>query len=106
MQALGPFGLAVGTVDEIQKGQKKQSVVRVQVLGGGTGLAEWLGKHPELEDIHVDGERVAFSHEAGLESEAQLLKEMVQAGFRVAQFGSQPKSLEDVFMQVTEGVVQ
>ena len=98
--------LAVGTVDEIQKGQKKQSVVRVQVLGGGTGLAEWLGKHPELEDIHVDGERVAFSHEAGLESEAQLLKEMVQAGFRVAQFGSQPKSLEDVFMQVTEGVVQ
>ena len=59
-----------------------------------------------MEDIHVDGERVAFSHEAVLESEAQLLREMVQAGFRVAQFGSQPKSLEDVFMQVIDGVVQ
>jgi hypothetical protein len=31
---------------------------------------------------------------------------MVIAGFEVAEFRSHQKSLEDVFMQVTQGVVQ
>ena len=35
-----------------------------------------------------------------------LLYDMVQAGFRVVAFGSQPRSLEEVFMQVTKGKVQ
>jgi hypothetical protein len=30
----------------------------------------------------------------------------VLAGFRVVEFGSQQKSLEDVFMHVTRGLVQ
>jgi hypothetical protein len=31
---------------------------------------------------------------------------MVDAGFRVAAFGSRRQSLEDVFLQVTEGLIQ
>jgi hypothetical protein len=31
---------------------------------------------------------------------------MIEAGFPVVAFGTRRKSLEDVFMQVTEGLVQ
>ena len=35
-----------------------------------------------------------------------MLRDLVLAGFRVVAFGSHANSLEDVFMQVTEGLVQ
>ena len=45
-------------------------------------------------------------HSRDREAEADLLRDAIQAGFRIAAFGSQRQSLEDVFMQVTEGLVQ
>jgi hypothetical protein len=35
-----------------------------------------------------------------------LLREIVEAGFPVVEFGAKHKSLEDVFLHVTEGRVQ
>ena len=46
------------------------------------------------------------SPRADTEGEADLLRDMIQAGFRVVQFRSQLESLEDVFLQVTKGHVQ
>ena len=47
-----------------------------------------------------------FHHAGTQEAEAELLREMIEAGFRVTAFGSQQQTLEDVFMQVTRGLVQ
>ncbi len=101
--------LAVGTVHEIQhghSGKQRQSWVRVRVLGGGQALANWASERGDVQEILVDGENVSFAHTGDVESEADLLRGMVQANFRVASFASQTKSLEEVFMQVTEGLVQ
>ena len=38
--------------------------------------------------------------------EADTLKDMIDAGFRVASFSGKPKSLEDVFLQITRGRIQ
>lgn len=98
--------LAVGTVDEIERGSHTSRLVVVRVLGGGVPLAAWLSRRDEIVEPRADGEKVTFSHLGEREAEADLLKEMVDAGFRVVEFGSRSKSLEDVFMQVTEGKVQ
>lgn len=99
--------LAVGSVHDIQhSGQQRRSTVRVRVLGGAEGVANWLSTRDDVEEIQIDGEYAYFSHEGEEQSEADLLKELINAGFRVAAFGSQKKSLEEVFMQVTEGLVQ
>jgi ABC-2 type transport system ATP-binding protein len=99
--------LAVGSVEEIQKGQLRQRrSVKARVLGGAEGLAHWLTGRDDSHEPKVDGEYVLFSHDGDVDSEAELLREIVQQGFRVAQFGSREQSLEDVFMQVTEGLVQ
>ncbi len=98
--------LAVGTVEEIQREQQPHREVKVRVLGGAAGVGEWLSTHLGVNQITHSGEELKFAHQGDRESEALLLKEMIQAGFRVAEFASHSQSLEDVFMAVTKGVVQ
>jgi ABC-2 type transport system ATP-binding protein len=98
--------LAVGSVEQIQKGQQRQSWVRVRILGGAASLGQWLAARGDVHEMQIDGEQAVFAHDGDEQSEADLLRDMVQAGFRVAAFGSRQKSLEDVFMQVTAGLVQ
>lgn len=98
--------LATGTVEEIQKGHTQLSEVKLRVLGGATALQNWLAERDDVQDILVDGELVRFTHEGGREEQADFLKEMILADFRIAEFGSHEKSLEDVFLHVTQGVVQ
>lgn len=98
--------LAVGSVDEIQQAKQPQRSVHVEVLGPSDGLAEWLAARSDVHQVHVDKQTITFVHDGDQQSEVDMLREIVLAGFRVAAFGSRAKTLEDVFMQVTEGLVQ
>jgi len=98
--------LATGSVEDIQRGRTPHSEVRVQVLGGATALQQWLSGRSDVDHVSVDGDWLRFSHAGGRAEQADFLKEMILAGFRIAEFASQQQSLEDVFMHVTRGVVQ
>lgn len=99
--------LAVGSVAEIQRrGQTRHAQVRLRVLGGAEGLATWLATRGDVHEVKIDGEIATFAHDGDEQSEADLLREMIVAGFRVVSFGTHQQSLEDVFMQVTAGLVQ
>jgi len=97
--------LAVGAVDEIHLTHQSERLVQVTILGGAAGLGAWLEQR-SMRGIETDGDVVRFRHDGSADDEAELLREMVLAGFRVVAFGSQSKTLEEVFMQVTEGLVQ
>jgi ABC-2 type transport system ATP-binding protein len=98
--------LAVGSVAEIQRQQMPHRSVNVHVLGSAGPLALWLGQRSDVNEIKLDGEQVRFTHAGEQSSEVALLREMVLAGFAIAEFGSHSQSLEDVFMAVTRGAVQ
>lgn len=98
--------LAVGAVEDIQKGQTMHREVKVRVLVGADSLGNWLSQKSETSKIRVDGDMIWFSHEGERHNEVALLREIVLAGFEIAEFGSQVKTLEEVFMHVTRGVVQ
>jgi ABC-2 type transport system ATP-binding protein len=98
--------LATGTVEEMHRGQQQQREVKLRILGGPDGLLNWLNERQDIEQILVDGDLVRFAHTGDRESEASLLREMIMAGFPIAEFGSHSRTLEDVFMQVTAGKVQ
>jgi ABC-2 type transport system ATP-binding protein len=98
--------LAVGSVAEISAGVQTRATVRVRVLRDAERLQNWLAQRPDIADVHFDAELATFTHAGDLESEAALLRELIQAGFAVVEFGAQHKSLEDVFLHVTEGRVQ
>jgi len=103
--------LVRGTVDEIQKqGRAPHNTVDVRVIAPptdpGPRLVRWLAKQPGVSEPRVEGELVTFQHVGDREAEADLLRAMIKFGFRVAAFASREQTLEDVFMQVTEGLVQ
>ncbi|MEW4561738.1 ABC transporter ATP-binding protein [Bremerella sp. JC770] len=98
--------LATGSVADIQRGQLTQSRVRVRVLENTEGLAQWLAEKEDYSEIVTDGQLLHFSHVGERAEEAVLLKEMIEAGFQVAEFGARHSTLEDVFLNVTKGRVQ
>jgi ABC-2 type transport system ATP-binding protein len=54
----------------------------------------------------LEEDLAVFNYAGDRESEAALLRAIVEAGFPVVEFGAKHKSLEDVFLHVTEGRVQ
>jgi len=98
--------LAVGTVDEISAKSQAKSQVRLRTLGDSQPLVQWLSKRDEMEDVLLELGFVAFTHQGGQAEQAILLREIIGAGFDIVEFASKTKSLEDVFLHVTEGRVQ
>ncbi len=100
--------LAVGSVAEIQRRgqQKQQSLVRLRLLGGLDRAAGWLAARPDVHELKLNGDTATFAHDGDDVAQADLLRDMIGAGFRVVAFGSHQQSLEDVFLQVTAGLVQ
>ncbi len=98
--------LATGSVEEIHRTRQARRTVHLRVLGGAEQVQAWLATRSDVHDPHVDGETARFLHDGDQEVEAEMLRQLVTAGVRVVAFGSRATSLEDVFMQVTEGLVQ
>ncbi|MGE0761200.1 MAG: ATP-binding cassette domain-containing protein [Pirellulaceae bacterium] len=102
--------IAVGTVDEIQRGHvhhsDEQTEIKVRLLGSVDNLVGWLQQRTDVENIRVDGDWLRLALDGGRVEQAALLREMIVAGFEVAEFGGHTKSLEEVFMHVTRGAVQ
>jgi ABC-2 type transport system ATP-binding protein len=98
--------LAVGSVEEISARTRDHGTVRLRVLHDAERLANWLATRNDVADLRSDGELLAFSHVGDRDSEAALLRAIVEAGFPVVEFGARHDSLEDVFLDVTEGRVQ
>src|SRR5688500_17726448 len=98
--------LAVGTVEEISAQTHTRSEVRLRVLKDAETLINYLRVRDDVSDIAARNGQVMLTHEGGPEEQAALLRQIVDAGFPVVEFASKTKSLEDVFMHVTEGRVQ
>ena len=98
--------LAVGSVDEISAQVAQQCLVTMRVLGDPSLAARWLEDHEQIDQLAVNGARLQFQHAGDEAAQAALLGDLVRAGVEVVEFGAKSVSLEDVFLQVTEGRVQ
>jgi ABC-2 type transport system ATP-binding protein len=98
--------LAVGSVKEISAGAHTQTMVHVRVLEGADRLRNWLAARDDISEVRTDDTLAVFNYAGDRASEADLLRAMVVAGLPIVEFGAKHKSLEDVFLHVTEGRVQ
>ena len=101
--------LATGTVDEIQNHAGRDQVVRdvvVRILTRSESVATYLDQQQSVLGVRIDGELVHFVHGGNRNDEAAMLRQLIHEGFDIAEFRSQQMSLEDVFMEVTKGIVQ
>jgi ABC-2 type transport system ATP-binding protein len=98
--------LVNGTVDEIRNKLVPNREVKIRVLGETSPVENWLAEQPGISQVRVEGDSLRFAHNGPREDEVEMLRAMVLAGLRIAEFGSHITSLEEVFMRVTKGEVQ
>jgi ABC-2 type transport system ATP-binding protein len=98
--------LATGSVEEMQQQQVKQRELRIRILDRAKEAAAAIETRPEISTLVVDGDLLRFEFTGEMELQAELIGFLVEKGFLVAECTSHKKSLEDVFLQVTEGLVQ
>lgn len=107
--------VAVGTVAEISSRVEEEVSVRLRVLASDgapseAAAARWLVDREHVDRVAETKDGITFTlsvepnHRDG--ELAKLLAELVASGFRVTEFSSRGKSLEDVFLHVTNGRVQ
>jgi ABC-2 type transport system ATP-binding protein len=97
---------ACGTVNEISAMIEAVSRVRLRMIGDKKLLLDWLKQRDDVSDVAVEAGIVMLTHDGDEANQAKLLRELIQAGFDILEFSSKQKSLEDVFLHVTEGRVQ
>jgi ABC-2 type transport system ATP-binding protein len=98
--------LATGTVEEIQREQAQHRELTIRILERSGEAAKQLETREGIGTPIVDGELIRFEFHGDTKAQAALVSWMVGQGFDVAEIRSHKKSLEDVFLQVTEGKVQ
>ncbi|TWU36690.1 putative ABC transporter ATP-binding protein YbhF [Novipirellula aureliae] len=98
--------LATGSVEQIQRERAKHRELVVRLLDRAEEAAADLTARDAIGGLHRDGCRLRFEFEGDDVAQTELVAWMVGKGYRVAEVISHKKSLEDVFMQVTEGLVQ
>ncbi|KAA1262037.1 putative ABC transporter ATP-binding protein YbhF [Rubripirellula obstinata] len=102
--------LATGSVEEIERQQAHTRELVIRILANEdhseVSVADVLRNRPEVDNLVVDGELIRFAFAGDVQDQAALVAMLVNQGFQVAEVTSRKKSLEDVFLHVTEGLVQ
>ena len=106
--------LAEGTVEQILRGQsfehhaagEAKVPVQINFLGDMGPVISYLCEHHQLKVRSLDSQSLEFEWADQPEQQAQILRELVTAGFQVTRFAPRPRSLEEAFLKVTKGNVQ
>jgi ABC-2 type transport system ATP-binding protein len=103
--------VAYGDMAEMKKQLRAHRLIQVQVASDITALQEFLLRADSVTSI-TDGREadmpanaVRFDFSGDDETLSRLLAEMIAAGIAVYSFSEETGDLEDVFMQVTKGII-
>ncbi|WP_372894255.1 ABC transporter ATP-binding protein [Stieleria sp.] len=101
--------LATGSVEQIQSETQNQSELTLRILNRHDEITESLSRledHIAIDNVILDGQFVRFGFSGKPDDQAAIVTHFVTQGFQVAEVTAHKKSLEDLFLQVTEGLVQ
>ncbi|NLK52829.1 MAG: ABC transporter ATP-binding protein [Syntrophomonadaceae bacterium] len=97
-----------GPVEEITRVSQGSRYLKVEVIERAQELVAFLNSQPAVSGVRVEGLSVKFFHLGDPVQQAQLLQNLVTAGWPVLEFGEVRRNLEEAFMAVTgeEGGVE
>ena len=98
--------LATGTVPEILAGMRPRRTLSMRVAGASDGIERFLLEQPGVVNVHEAGGRMRFEFEGDDEAQAALLGRLIGGGFRVLEFTAHGTGLEELFIEITQGLVQ
>ena len=95
-----------GTVEDILRQLRPHSRVFVRSVGDLGELEKELLVIPGISGVHPERSGLAFDFEGDQAALSAVLVRLVQAGHGIVEFAPEVVDLEDVFLTLTEGVVQ
>ena len=110
--------LAHGTIEEIENQQQQMTgskaartlmtrIFSTDDLDGQTDrLEKWLLEQPHITQVQSAAGQVTFDLEGNDEGQQALLKRLLDEGFPVIEFHGKSQTLEDAFMNITQGITQ
>lgn len=98
--------LATGTVDEIRQTLKPSSDIVVRVAGAVDDAMKLLSELDAVQDLRSENGTIHFAIHGGESEQVQVLRGLCDARIDVLEYARRGESLEDVFLQVTQGRVQ
>jgi ABC-2 type transport system ATP-binding protein len=98
--------LATGSIEDIQRQQENTREILIRIIERTDEAVTWLETRERISKVARDGDRVRMEFDGDVRDQAHLIAALTGEGFLVAEVTSHKKSLEDVFLQVTKGLVQ
>ncbi|MCB9009371.1 MAG: ABC transporter ATP-binding protein [Ardenticatenaceae bacterium] len=103
--------VAYGDMAEMKRQLRAHRLMQLRVLGDLTPVQEFLLRHEAVESIttaeeaDIPSDALRFDFTGDDESLSNLLASLIANNFRVVAFQEETGDLEDVFLQVTKGLV-
>lgn len=100
-----------GDMEQMKRQLRAHRLIQVKVVGETAPLLGRLMRFESVtsvvtgQEADLPGNAVRFDYAGTDEALSQLLSELVSAGIQVLSFSEETGDLEDVFMQVTKGIV-
>ena len=99
--------VAVGAPDELGEKLSSGSCLKATVLGNGQTVLKAVGSIPGIRKVELEGEsdgQVTFTAESTDDTDrrAEVSRALSQAGCTVLALSAESKTLEDVFLALTE----
>jgi ABC-2 type transport system ATP-binding protein len=109
--------LHYGAIDQLLSGSSNltaaaetepvtRRTVLLRVLGDAAAVERHLLQLPGIEAVRLAGDELSVTLAGDDEACAELLRALVLAGVRLVEFKLQRVNLEEIFLNVTKGVVQ
>lgn len=100
--------LASGSISEIQKELRSHRVLKIRILNTNPQQFESVIKNHaavKADSVNTIDHTISAEFEGDSVSQADLLRQLIEAGAIVESFDEEQLSLEDVFMMITKGIV-
>lgn len=94
-----------GPIDEVYRQINRNRTLEIRFLDRAEAGISVLRSLPETHDLRIEGNRVTVELAGNDQTLASLLERLVAEGVRMASFAEKEPTLEDVFVQVTRGIV-
>ncbi len=99
--------LASGNIAEIQRRIAPHQIVAVRPNARRDEVMQWLEQHPDVVAVAEENSHLVVDYRSSQEEDcADLLRQLIEHGFPILEFTLKRRSLEDVFLHVTDGIVQ
>ncbi|NLY43529.1 MAG: ABC transporter ATP-binding protein [Clostridiaceae bacterium] len=95
-----------GSVDEIMLQSHGTRTFRVKVLGDEDTAIRIIQEQPMVDGIIRNTDNIEVGFKGSDEQASLMLHELIKNDVHVVFFGEVQRNLEDVFMRITEGVLQ